>query len=913
MNAVDIDGLTALHHSARRGSYELVSIFANAGTDVHLKTKNGENCLHLAAFTGQLSLCKTLIDKHKFNVNADDNAGWTALHHSAASGSYKLVSFFASRGTDVHLKTKNGENCLHVAALNGHLNLCKTLVDKHKFNVNADDNDGWTALHHSAASGSYKLVSFFASKGTDVHLKTKNEENCLHLAALNGHLNLCKTLIDKHKFDVNSENNDGLTALHHSAAIGSYELVSFFASKGTDVHLKTKNGHNCLHLAAFNGHLNLCKTLIDKHKFDPNAPDNDGWTALHHSVIIGSYELVSFFASMGADVHLKTKNGQNCLHLAASKGHLNLCKTLIDKHKFDANVPDNDGWRALHHSGAIGSYELVSFFASKGADAHLKTKTGKTCLHVAAYYGHLNLCKTLIDKHKFDVNAADNDGSTALHESARSGSYELVSFFANKGTDIHLKTKSGRNCLYIAAYYGHLNLCKKLMEKHKFDANAPDNDGWTALHESVRSGSYELISFFANKGADIHLKTNNGRNCLHIAALNEHLDLCKILVDKHKFDVNSDDNDGLTALHHSAYYGNYELISFFANKGADIHVKTKHGWNCLHIAAICGHLTLCKILIDKHKIDINSDDNNGYTALHHSVLHGSYGFVSTLANKGTDIHLKTKNGENCLHIAALNGHLNLCKALIDKDKFDVNTVDNDGWTALHHSAVNGSFELISFFANMGIDIHLKTSNGSDVLHLSASHGHLNLCKTLINKHNFDVNMANNKGYTALHYAAENGSFDLFSYILENGSEIYCKTNDMKNVLHISAHRGHIDICKFVLEYFSKDYYDNNMKKHHTLIGKSYRSQVFYRYNTIFLHAMDSDGNTYLHLAAERNQVEVCELLLKYDAEVITLLNRKDETARDIAKVNGHNDVLNTLKLNYERTGMFPLMFLNFTN
>ena len=913
VNDEDIDGFTALHHSAWNGSYELFSFFANKGTDIHLKTKNGENCLHIAASKGHLNLCRTLTNKHNFDANAADNDGFTALHHSARSSIYELVSLFANKGTDIHLKTNCGMNCLHIAAYNGHLNLCKKLIEKHKFDVNAADNDGWTALHNSAINDSYKLVSFFANVGTDIYLKTKYGENCLHIAALNGHLNLCKTLIKKHNFDVNAADNDGWTALHYSAYYDNYELVSLFTNEGIDIHLKTKNGENCLHLAALNGHLNLCKTLIEKHKFDVNSDSNNGWTALHYSANCGSYELVSLFAKEGIDIHMKTKNGESCLHIAALNGHLNLCKTLIKKHDFDINAADNDGWTALHYSARSGCYQLVSLFANKGTDIHLKTNCGMNCLHIAAYNGHLNLCKKLIDKHKFDVNVADNDGWTALHNSAINGSYELFLFLANKGIDIHLKTKNDRNCLYIAALNGHLNLCEKLIEKHKFDVNAVDNEGWTVLHESARSGSYELVSFFANKATDIHLKTNHGSNLLHIAALSDHLNLCKILVDEHKFDVNSDDTDGVTALHHSGYNGNYELISFLADKGADIHVKTKHGCNCLHVAAFSRHLTLCKTLVDKHKLDVNCDDKNGWTPLHYSITHGSYEFVSFFANKCTDIHVKTKKGKNCLHLAALDGHLNLCKALIDKSKFDVNTGDNDGLTALHYSAISGSYELLSFFANMGIDIHLKTSNSSNVLHLSASCGHLNLCKTLINEHNFDVNMVNNKGYTALHYSAENGSFDLFSYILENGSEIYCKTNDMKNVLHISAHEGHIEICKFVLDYFSKDYYDNSTKKHHTLSGKSYRSQVFYRYNTIFLHAMDSDGNTYLHLAAERNHVEVCELLLKYDTEVITLLNRKDEAARDIAKVNGHNEVLNALKLIYDRTGMFSLMFFNFTD
>ena len=77
--------------------------------------------------------------------------------------------------------------------------------------------------------------------------------------------------------------------------------------------------------------------------------------------------------------------------------------------------------------------------------------------------------------------------------------------------------------------------------------------------------------------------------------------------------------------------------------------------------------------------------------------------------------------------------------------------------------------------------------------------------------------------------------------------------------------------------------------------------------------MDNDGNTYLHLAAEGNQASVCELLLKCDTDIITLLNKKDESAKKkkekIAQDNGHKDVLNALKIEYEKTGMLFFYYI----
>ena len=209
---------------------------------------------------------------------------------------------------------------------------------------------------------------------------------------------------------------------------------------------------------------------------------------------------------------------------------------------------------------------------------------------------------------------------------------------------------------------------------------------------------------------------------------------------------------------------------------------------------------------------------------------------------------------------------------------------------------------------MGADIYLKDNDGFNCLHYAALYGHLNLCKILVDKHNFDVHVVTNSGWTLLHCSVRSGGFELFLYFFDKDVEIYCKTEHMENILHLSSRYGHFDICELVLKYFFKDYKDNNSKKQYMLYGKSYRSQIFYKYDTIFLHAMNNEGNSYLHLAAEGNHAKVCELLLRYDTEIITLLNKEEKTAREIAKNNNHGDALNALNAEYERKGMGFIYF-----
>ena len=249
-----------------------------------------------------------------------------------------------------------------------------------------------------------------------------------------------------------------------------------------------------------------------------------------------------------------------------------------------------------------------------GSNLLLKTNDGKNCLHIAALYGQMNLCKRLKDEHDFDVCVADNDGWTALHYSTRSGTYSLITYFVDMGTDIYLKTNYGKNCLHIAALYGHLNLCKALENRYNFDIHAADNDGWTAVHFSVRNGSYQLVKYFTNMETDINLQANDKENSLLIEEFNDpKFDLYMSLNDalNLKSDIPMAYNDGWKALHISTRKDNYKLVKDFANMRSDIHLQTNDGKNCLHIAALYGHLNLCKMLIYQYKFDVSMTDNFG--------------------------------------------------------------------------------------------------------------------------------------------------------------------------------------------------------------------------------------------------------------------------------------------------------------
>ena len=77
----------------------------------------------------------------------------------------------------------------------------------------------------------------------------------------------------------------------------------------------------------------------------------------------------------------------------------------------------------------------------------------RTSLHYAAYYGHKNVAKLLIDNGS-DVNVKDEYGWTPLHSAAIKGDLETVQALLKAGADMTAKDKKGRTSLHSAAIYG---------------------------------------------------------------------------------------------------------------------------------------------------------------------------------------------------------------------------------------------------------------------------------------------------------------------------------------------------------------------------------------------------------------------------------------------------------------------------
>lgn len=230
------NGATILHNLVRRPNMEVVNYFLAKGVNPAIADKDGNTILMMAAQGKDTKLVDLLLSKAK-NIAATNNKGENALMLATAYGSADIVSTLIKNGADVNTKDKSGNNVayylinsfkpneasedfntklnllqkagldfkatqqhgttlLHLAVEKNDATLIKKLVDL-GININAQDEDGNTALHKAALTSKDDVIlKTLITMGAKKNLKTEFEETAYDLAKENEFLIKNKVSID---------------------------------------------------------------------------------------------------------------------------------------------------------------------------------------------------------------------------------------------------------------------------------------------------------------------------------------------------------------------------------------------------------------------------------------------------------------------------------------------------------------------------------------------------------------------------------------------------------------------------------------------------------------------------------------------------------------------------------------------
>ncbi|XP_067913221.1 protein phosphatase 1 regulatory subunit 12A-like isoform X3 [Heterodontus francisci] len=199
-----------------------------------------------------------------------------------------------------------------------------------------------------------------------------------------------------------------------------------------------------------------------------------------------------------------------------------------------------------------------------------------------------------------------DDGAVFL-AACSSGDTEEVKRLLDRGADINYANVDGLTALHQACIDENLEMVKFLVE-HCADTNQPDNEGWTPLHAVASCGYINIAEYLINNGANVAAVNSEGEIPSDLAEESAMKDLLQDEISKQGIDVE--------AARKEEEHRMLQDARQWLNSGKIEDVRnTKSGGTALHVAAAKGYLEVLKLLIQAG-YDVNIKDNDGWTPLH---------------------------------------------------------------------------------------------------------------------------------------------------------------------------------------------------------------------------------------------------------------------------------------------------------
>ncbi|PGH17678.1 hypothetical protein AJ79_01040 [Helicocarpus griseus UAMH5409] len=209
-------------------------------------------------------------------------------------------------------------------------------------------------------------------------------------------------------------------AIHEAVREGKTSTVESLLNANPKLaFLRDPDDRLPIHWAVAYNRFPIVELLIQNKKFDPDEVDGSGWTPLMIAASLKDSEgdaIIQLLLRKDADVNVKSISGQNAIHFATSKNNISTVRLLLSN-KCSARVKDNRGQLALHRAAAIGSIPIINMLLQEG---------------------------------KSPLNAADVDGSTALHHAISEGHGEAALVLLRAGAEVDKKDRNDKLAIELA-------------------------------------------------------------------------------------------------------------------------------------------------------------------------------------------------------------------------------------------------------------------------------------------------------------------------------------------------------------------------------------------------------------------------------------------------------------------------------
>jgi ankyrin repeat protein len=447
VNALQIDGTTALHWAANQDDIETAQLLIHAGANVKAANRYGVTPLSLASTNGNGAMVALLL-KAGADPNTTLPGGETALMTAARTGKVAAVKALLASGADVNAKeSQRGQTALMWAAAEGNVEVVEALLEAGA-DLHARLDTGFTPFLFAVREGRIGVVSVLLKAGADVNETIETRRTVAKRLGYRGP-------------------RAGISALVLAVTNAHYEVAAYLLDAGADPNAAGA-AYTALHII----------TIVRK----PGGGDND--PAPIGSGNMTSLQLVKKLAERGANLNAKmTKKvnlgltGLNALgatpfFLAARSADAELMRALAALGA-DPLLTNADNSTPLMAAAGLGT-------RSPGEDAGTESEV------IEAMQAALDLGN--------DLNAVDDNGETAMHGAAYKNLPGTVEFLAEKGAKIDIwnrKNKHGWTPLTIA-------------EGYRFGNFKPSPETVAAFHRVMRAAGVAPVRDPDAAGASIY-------------------------------------------------------------------------------------------------------------------------------------------------------------------------------------------------------------------------------------------------------------------------------------------------------------------------------------------------------------------------------------------------------------------------